>query len=362
MTLPNRPGLWARRISEVLETGLLLLDEAGEVTVANRTARDLLGDDGELQQSWDAVRRRAEAATGAPLTEAADDGPLKVEVAGPEDGDPRTLLLEVVAVAEEDCRGHLVQVRDRDGVRRVERDRLLASQMHSISRLYRAMAHDLRSPLNAMVVNLELLTNAVESSLDDDGLVARRRRYVGVLKEEVERLNRLLQAFLSGTSPVSDRVRRFDVAATVRDVAAFVEPQARKQDTHVSVRLPEAQAESEGHADPIRSAFLALVVNALEALEDDGGEIELGVAVDGSDVVLWVDDDGPGVPQERRRRIFDLHATTRPAGTGIGLPVARRVAQDHGGALELVDRPGPGARFEMRLPRWTQNQDQDQES
>jgi signal transduction histidine kinase len=234
---------------------------------------------------------------------------------------------------------------------------LLASQMHSISALYRSIAHDLRAPLNAMVVNLELLGDSVEPGTPQrPGTDERRQRYVRALKEEMARLNRQLQAFLAQTSPAVDGVRPFDLVPLLREMELFVEPQAAKQKTELVFDLPEEAVEIEGSADQLRQAVVSLVVNALEAVERDGS-VEVGLRPERGHALLWVADDGPGVPAEIAERLFHLHLSTKPGGSGIGLHVARTVVERHGGSLRLAptetedgDAPLPGARFEISLP------------
>lgn len=351
MSQPSTVSTWVRSLSDVFDAGLLLIDGEGDLSLANARARSLLHRDPDaLRREWPALREHIE---GQITPDRWNTGGEDMEVELPVDGESRHFLLEVVPVDEDGCHGHLLQLRDLVEVRHAEHDLLLASQMHSISRLYRSMAHDLRSPLNAMVVNLELLGDAVAPGADKPDVAQRRQRYVRVLKEEMQRLNRLLLAFLTQTSPVLDSRRRFDLAALLEEMIGFVEPQAKKQKAELVLELPDPAVESHGRADEIRSAALSLVVNALEAVEDrDDGRIVMGAAREDGDALLWVEDNGPGVPSEAVDKIFDLYYTTRPSGSGPGLHVARRVAERHGGSLELVDTEGAGARFEMRLPGW----------
>lgn len=336
----------------------MLLDEKGDVSLVNQVAVKLLGrglDD--LTEDWPQIRERISEQSSADLWK--DGGEAEVTLSSGRDGEDHRFLLDVVPVDFEDCRGHLIQVQDCAAVRAAELDRLLASQMHSISRLYRSMAHDLRSPLNAMVVNLELLGDTVRPDAEGEDLKARRQRYVGVLKEEMERLNKRVQAFLSQTAPADgSKHRKFDLAAMIREMALFVEPQADKQKTGLELALPEGPLPVHGNPDTIRQSLLSLLVNALEALdgqerpEGDGGRVEIGAHALGEEVALWIADDGPGIPAAIAEDVFELHFTTKEHGSGIGLRVARDTFEAHGGELTLArpDEAGPGTVFKIRLP------------
>lgn len=351
-------GGWVQCLSTAFDSGLILLDEKGEVSLVNQVAVKLLGKSlEELAEEWPEIHQNISRQHSPELWE--KGGEVEVTLPAAEGRDHR-FLLDVVPVDLEGCKGHLLQIRDSPAVQAAERDRLLASQMNSTSRLYRSVAHDLRSPLNAMVVNLELLGDAVGPDASGEDLEARRQRYVRVLKEEMERLNKRLQAFLSQTAPADGtRRREFDLSEMIRDMALFVEPQANKQNTELELKLADDPMNWYGNPDKIRQAVLCLVVNALEALDsqdrpDGGGRVEIGAHDIGDEIALWIADDGPGIPEAIADHVFDLHVTTKENGSGIGLHVARDVIEDHGGELTLARPgeagPGTGAVFKIRLP------------
>lgn len=343
-------NVWVQCISSRLDLGLLLVGEDGKLDLASDHAVALLGLDEESPtDGWPDLRERIAAAAGADVWRT-DGRKTEVELDVEVDGDTRRLAFEVLPVDEDDCRGHLVMVRDAGEARAVERDLRMASQMRSLSRLYRSMAHDLRSPLNAMVVNLELLQDAVAPGARGDNLDERRRRYARVLKEEMERLNRYLQAFLSQTAPEVEGSRRLDLRQQLVDLVQFVEPQAKKQKVEVDPEMPDGPVWVYGSADQLRQAILSVVVNALEA-QPDGGWIGIGLDETDGRVRMWVEDEGPGISPRYRNQVFAMHFTTKDTGSGIGLSVARDIAERHGGTLTLTGaEPGEGTRFTFDLP------------
>ena len=341
-------NVWVKCLSSRLDLGLLLVGEDGELDLASDQAAALLGlDEDEEGERWRELRDRIGAAvTDVWRTGRRTETELEVET----DGETRRLAFDVLAVDEDDCRGHIVLVRDAGEAAALGRDLRMASQMRSLSRLYRSMAHDLRAPLNAMVVNLELLQDAVAPGAAGENLAERRRRYARVLKEEMERLNRYLQAFLTQTAPESEGNRRLDLRQQLADLVQFVEPQARKQKVELDPELPDRQVWVYGSADQLRQAVLGLVVNALEA-QPEGGWIGIGLEETDGRVRVWVEDEGPGIPPRYRAQIFAMHFTTKDGGSGIGLSVARDVAERHGGDLTVGSaEPGEGTRFTLDLP------------
>lgn len=348
---------WIQALSRRMEAGVLLVNQGGEVELVSDGAAALLNlTADEVRSVWPRLREQLDRQTVDDLWQAAESE-VSVELDVGHDGSAgrRPFRVEVLRVEEDDCTGHLIVLRDGRRAEAAERDLALVSQMRSVGHLYRSVAHDLRAPLNAMVVNLELLADAVAQGPDEEAN-ARSRRYAAVLKEEMERLQRYLENFLYQTAPPDEGRRRFDLAEHLRRMTRFIAPQAQHQKTELVVDLPGEPVEVEGNPDHLRQAVLSLLVNALEAVEARSeGRVELGLDTGGGAagrIRLWVADNGPGIDAAARERIFHMHYTTKPAGSGIGLHVARRMVEQHGGTLRLASEPrSGGTRFEITLPR-----------
>lgn len=341
---------WLSQLSDRLDFGVVLRNVDGSLRMVNQRAAELLERDEErFEAEWPEFAAALEAQAGPEVW--SEEGAFEVML--PTGAEERRFRVEVLPVEDEECLGQLLVLRDQRQLTAAEQDIWLASQMRSLSRLYRSMAHDLRAPLNSMVIHLELLSDAVASVAGASANGGRTSRYVRVLKEEMERLNRLLLSFLTQSAPASESVRVYDLAALAADVATFVEPQAAKQETEVAVEAggDDGPVEAWGNADHVRQALLSLVVNALEAVAGrPAGRIEIGVGRDGDDVFVAVADNGPGVDEEFGERIFEMHFTSKETGSGIGLAVARAIAERQGGSLTAGRGPGGGARFVLTLP------------
>jgi len=341
------PGL-AAYLSGPEAAGLLLLDGSGGVTLADGRAEDLLGRSAaQIGADWPELRRRLEAEAG--------DGGLwrrpsaRVAAEVPVDGGSRRLVFDIARVAGSGGSGYLVRLRLEAEAEAIAQDLRLASQMHTLSRLYRSIAHDLRGPLNTMVVNLELLTDSVAPGATGDQLEDRRRRYVRVMKDETMRMVRYVKAFLAGVAPPVYGERDVDLAAELTEAAEFAGAQARRQGVDLDVELPADELQVRGSADDLRQVVLALLTNALEA-QPDGGWVGLGGERENGAVRVWVEDEGPGIPPGVEGHLFEPGFSTRPDARGMGLAVARAIARRHGGDLRLDEAPGDGSRFVLELP------------
>jgi len=233
---------------------------------------------------------------------------------------------------------------------------LLAAQMRSLSHLYHGVVHDLKSPLNALVVNLELL----RSSLTPDTPQAeRQQRYASVLREELQRLNRSVESLLAAAAPPGAEHGRFDLGDVLDELVALVEPQARHQGVRVEIaqdRQGRSPLPVEGYRDRIKHALLAVAVNALEAMPE-GGTLSLAAASQGGRARVAITDTGPGVAPEARDRLFERGVSTKEGHAGIGLFVAQQVVNSSRGSIQLSSIPDTGSRFEVLLPLVDRAQD-----
>lgn len=222
-----------------------------------------------------------------------------------------------------------------------------AAHMRALSAVYPGVVHDLKGPLNALVVNLELLRSSISESPDVD----RQRRYARVLQEELARLNRAVERLLPAAAPLEDGDGPFPVVELVDEITALVTTTARHQG--VSLEVDEAGGGRDlrvaGHRDRVKQAVLCLVLNALEAMPE-GGVLRVEIERRDGRVALSITDTGPGVSREARDRMFDPYFSTKERHDGIGLFVARTMVESTNGAIEHTPAPDGGSRFTLTLP------------
>lgn len=335
-------------LSALPEVGVLLLNSAVALEFANTLACQLLGCENreQLAARWQDIGRQLDMA--AKLRGFAGSRAYRAAVT--HGAEAQSLHLEVHALAQDSRSGFLVLMRDHQTVGVLEADLLLASQMRVQNYLYGALIHDLRAPLNAMTITLELLAETVIANSAPAG-TAMGERHVGVLREELVRLNRLLGRVLEYGAPLREERRRFDIGELLEDLAALLAAQARHQRIGLQLHLPERRADIEGQRDRIKQALLNIAVNAMDALRAvPDGRLEIDLQLQPGAVVIGFSDTGPGVPQALLDDIYGAYFTTRTDGSGVGLYVARLVVEAHGGDIRAENRPGGGARFAVTLP------------
>jgi len=224
-----------------------------------------------------------------------------------------------------------------------------ASRLAYIGTLASGLAHEIRSPLNAMKLNLALLREMAPGIEE-----AKRPEFTARLKiveNETDGLQELLTEFLAFARPPKMQLLATDINDLCGQVLELIEPECRSK--HI-----ELARDFQKDLYPValdqhqfgRGVLLNLLLNAREQLGEHG-TITVRTRETNECVEVHVEDDGSGVPPENQSRIFELFYSTKDHGTGLGLPIAKRICQEHGGDLLLENHPGRGATFIVRLPK-----------
>lgn len=401
------------QIAKLLDVGVIWLDPALQPDVCSERALDLLGEPrgagGLSSTTLRVLLRHLGLGTGrwkAQTEEdaAAPDSELrKVDLDLETNEGLRRLRLQLHGVPEDECQlSYLILIRDRSVLDAVETDLRMAAKLRGLNRLYRGVAHDLKAPLNAMRLNLDLLsaslngshgtgkasnngshkpgshkpgnqsaispgvdtleTSTLEAStLEAEASEAQEpeaqepeaRRCLKVIEGELQRLQRSLQQLLDQTAPALEGREVFELGQLVKDIVEFLTPEATQRRVEIELHLPNELVPLFAHRDSIHQVVINLAVNALDAMPN-GGRLSFEVEHSEGQGILRVTDTGPGIPTELADRIFDMHFTTKSSGTGIGLHVSVLAARHAGGRLTLLTRDERGAEtgasFELRLP------------
>jgi len=239
--------------------------------------------------------------------------------------------------------GALLTLRDAESVRRIEDEIELSRRLAAIGRLTSGVAHEVKNPINAIVVHLEVLRQKLQQ-LDPD-----TRRHIDVIGSEIQRLDRVVQTLVDFTKPMDLRLADLDLRRLVDEVVVLAQPDAERHGVSIVRDLPNASLPVKVDADLVKQAVLNIVLNGVQAMPG-GGELTLLGRLAGDDAQLEIRDHGAGIPQEVRDKIFNLYFTTKKNGSGIGLAMAYRVMQLHNGSVEYDSVEGQGTTFRLRFP------------
>jgi len=234
--------------------------------------------------------------------------------------------------------------------RHLERERVheQLDRLAYVGTLASGLAHEIRNPLNALSLNLDIIAEDIHDPRPDSG--ERARTVVGLLKSEVGRLNDTLTNFLRFALPAPRRFQTVDLVALLHEAIALLAPEMRRR--QVDCRY-EGDRACMTHGDPaaLGQVFWNVLLNALQAVEErDDRRIEVHCGIQGGACRIQVRDTGPGVPVERREQVFQVFHSTRRGGSGFGLPIARQIVERHDGAIWIDSLDGWGAVVHIRLP------------
>ncbi|QDU30439.1 Sensor protein ZraS [Anatilimnocola aggregata] len=217
-----------------------------------------------------------------------------------------------------------------------------------LGQLMAGIVHEIRNPLNAMRLNLHVLSRRGPQFEEGDPAGHEHSEIIRETNYEIERVEGLLRILLGYARPDNPRNENLDVRSEVQATLTFLRPLLERADILVKATFPEQPALVVMDRDRFRQILLNLINNAREAMET-GGCIQIQVKQQGDRVELLVADDGPGVPHSQRERIFEPFYSTKELGTGLGLAIVRRFVEEGGGSIACGSNQPQGAVFRLKF-------------
>ena len=241
--------------------------------------------------------------------------------------------------------GALLTMRDAESVRRLEDEIEISRRLSASGRLTRGVAHEVKNPINAIVLHLQLLQNKMRQ--DDP----ESRRHVDIIGNEIRRLDRVVQILVDFTRPRDLHLDDADLRQIFEEVAILAAPDAARHGVKVVRDLPAEPLLVRVDTDLMKQAILNLVINGVQSMEK-GGMLTITAFREEENIVGEVRDQGSGIPADAREKIFELYFTTKgdQGGSGIGLAQTYQIMQWHYGSVEFESIMGQGTTFRLRLP------------
>lgn len=227
------------------------------------------------------------------------------------------------------------------------REAVRIRQLARLGALFAGFAHEIKNPLSTIGLNLQLVKEdlGVAESPRDQRIVRR----LSVVESEVLRLQGILEQFLGYVRVPELKLARVNLDSLLRDVVEFVQPEMHERGIPVRILGDGADHDVELDADQFRAVVVNLLRNAMDACRD-GGEVIVATRSNQREAIVQVIDTGSGMSPEVFAKAFTPYFSTKRQGTGLGLPTARRIVEQHGGTIQLDSEPGRGTAFTIRLP------------
>ncbi|MBI3082975.1 MAG: sensor histidine kinase, partial [Candidatus Omnitrophica bacterium] len=216
----------------------------------------------------------------------------------------------------------------------------------SLGQLASGMAHEIHNPLTIISGEAQLY---LERFKGQDPKVDEVLRSI---IEECQRAADITRRILRFAKPSPADLAPVNLKTTIEETLALGGYQVRMDRFNCTVSVPDDLPKVRGSQNQLQEVLLNLILNACQAMGENGGALTISASAHNSEVILTVKDTGPGIPAKALTKVFDPFYTTKPTGTGLGLFVSQRIIQAHGGTIQLESAEGKGTCFTIRLPVW----------
>ena len=354
-------------VMENLEDAVALFSPSGEVIFTNTAMKALLAEHSEhpaMRQLIDQTLASRKSLGPVPITAAAPPG------AGdqtPADTPERLLVTHAIEDGTGRFLGAMLVARNLGYLSHVHSTLNYSRKLAALGRLMAGVAHEVKNPLNAMTIHLELVKRKLAMrqpvaagagvSVGPGGPGRTTppgvdiEKHLNTIGQEIRRLDEVVVGFLKFARPDELKLQPVRLPELVSDVATTVGPEAERYRVTMKVECPQNAPRINADPGMLRQALLNLALNACQAMPD-GGTLRIGCrAAARKRVEIEVEDTGMGIPPENLNRIFDLYFTTKEKGSGIGLSMVYRIVQLHDGDVEVQSTPGRGTTFKLVFPQ-----------
>ena len=239
--------------------------------------------------------------------------------------------------------GALLIMRDAESVRRIGDEIEMSRRLSASGRVTGGVAHEVKNPINAIVLHLQLLQNKL-AQLDPD-----TRRHMDIIGSEIHRLDRVVQTLVDFMRARELHLMELDLRQVLEDVALLATPDAEQHGVAIKLDMPGAPLPIKADLDFMKQALLNVVLNGIQAMPQ-GGELTIAARSEDDSIVAEVRDRGTGIPLDVQEKIFELYFTTKKEGNGIGLAQTYQILQWHYGSVEFESKENEGTTFRFRLP------------
>lgn len=349
LRLANEKGLM-ETIFHAIQEGLIVVDSHGRISYANRAAETLLGlhrDSAEGQLlgrylrdvDWEQILELDEGEWAQMVSR-------EIEITYPRH---RFLSFYVVPLQAVDAHadGAVVILRDVTRDREDQASMLESERLSAVMLLAAGVAHEIGNPLNSLTIHLQLMER--ELGEVDEPLRGHLTELVRVSRQEVARLDQIINQFLRAVRPAPPAFERASLVHVLEDTLAFLDPEIRDRDVLVEVDHPPGLPDVTIDPAQIKQVFFNIIRNAVQAMSG-GGLLTIRMFNNERFAAATFTDTGPGIAPESIGHLFEPYHTTKEGGTGLGLMIVQRIVRDHGGEVEVRSEPGAGTTVSIFLP------------
>ena len=337
------------QVFEALHEGVIVLDEAGEITFINGAACRFFGLNAE-EAPGTTLTSKIPGLDWSSLAKPGKAVSRDLEIFYPEN---RFLNFYLSPIKPERPRaatfGWVMLVRDLTTTRQEAEQTLETERLNALTLLAAGVAHEIGNPLNSLDIHLQLMARKLRKLPPGDRKPL--EEHLTTARNEIQRLDNILRQFLQAIRPTTPHRERCDLLKVLRDAVHLLEPELECRGVSIELDLAEDFPVMDADAGQFQQVFYNLVRNAFQAIGGKDGSIRISARANDFEATFSIEDNGTGIPPEQMGLLFEPYRTTKQSGSGLGLLIVRRVVREHGGEIEIQSEPGAGTRVLIHLPR-----------
>jgi len=336
-------------IFQSIQEGVVVVDEEGRLTYANKAAENFIGFSFESSQgkpvcryirefSWDDISQQETEEWSRLISK-------EIEVSYPQH---RYLSFYVVPIRMDGKKkGAVIILRDITRDKQAESANVESERINAIKLLAAGVAHEIGNPLNSLNIHLQLIARNLQKLPEEE-----RKNIsdlLNVARNEVSRLDMIITQFLRAIRPAKLKLALVKVEMVVKETLDLLRHQIEDKKISVEIICPSQIPAIKADRNQLKQAFFNIIRNSLQAM-NNGGSIVININASDQYAIIRFRDSGKGIESENMSRIFEPYFTTKSEGTGLGLMIVQRIIQDHGGFIEVASKPGEGTSMTVYLP------------
>lgn len=341
---------YTRQVVASLASGLLSINPDGRVVSYNQPALDLLGVSVDQIKTMPLGQILDFAETGIQDTLANGRPNLEKEIrftANKDRNVPLAVSVTPIKIENDETHGAVIVLRDLSEIKALEAQMRQTEKLAAIGKLAASVAHEIRNPLSSIKGFAKFLHKSIGKNADEG-------QYAGVIVQEVDRINGVVNDLLTLARPATLIASAVDAVALVDHVIMLVEPDTEARNIRLDRQFSSRIGTIHTDANQLTQALLNLLLNAVQAIGRNGTiTVGIGAETRPNYDCIWIKDDGRGISDQHRGRLFDPFFTTRKSGTGLGLAIVHRIVENHHGIIRVESPPRGekrGSLFSIYLP------------
>jgi PAS domain S-box-containing protein len=240
---------------------------------------------------------------------------------------------------------YIIVINDLTESRRLEEESKRKEKLSAMGELASGVAHEIRNPINAIGMIAQRLDKEFKVEKDSEEY----HSITNLLRSEVTRINKIITQFLSYAKPLDIQLKKVNAKDFFNDIYRLFSDQAKLKKIHFN-KLSDKSFEMKIDPELIKQSLMNLIQNAIDAV-DKNGKVEINYFKKGNNLIIEVTDNGNGIPEKIKNKIFDLYYTTKPEGTGLGLSIVQKIVAEHEGTIEVFSEANKYTKFKITIPQ-----------